>query len=218
VIGSVRPSEGQAKRAIRAATSSASSFAWNGGIFDAPFVRNLQLLRSFPERAPGSPATHAKKNRVCPVLPPGARPRKRKAHLRRTRRGVPRPATRTSIRPSSVPSSILPTFVQAGEDPLANWPLLKPYTVHIHIKDALQGSGKVVPAGEGGRSHCRDNKRRLRRRLQRILSFETALGRRGTILGLQRARTFSGWRRKRCANWRARTPFRWRHNSPLNSG
>jgi len=40
-------------------------------------------------------------------------------------------------------------FVQAGEDPLANWPLLKPYTAHIHIKDALHGSGKVVPAGEG---------------------------------------------------------------------
>jgi sugar phosphate isomerase/epimerase len=40
-------------------------------------------------------------------------------------------------------------FVQAGENPLDNWPLLKPYTVHIHIKDALMGSGKVVPAGEG---------------------------------------------------------------------
>ena len=40
-------------------------------------------------------------------------------------------------------------FVQAGEDPLANWPLLKPYTAHIHIKDALRGSGQVVPAGEG---------------------------------------------------------------------
>jgi len=40
-------------------------------------------------------------------------------------------------------------FVQAGEDPLDNWPLLKPYTAHIHIKDALRGSGKVVPAGEG---------------------------------------------------------------------
>lgn len=40
-------------------------------------------------------------------------------------------------------------FVQAGDNPLNNWPLLKPYTVHIHIKDALMGSGKVVPAGEG---------------------------------------------------------------------
>jgi sugar phosphate isomerase/epimerase len=40
-------------------------------------------------------------------------------------------------------------FVQAGEHPLDNWPALKPYTVHIHIKDALLGSGKVVPAGQG---------------------------------------------------------------------
>lgn len=40
-------------------------------------------------------------------------------------------------------------FVQAKEWPLDNWPALKPYTVHIHIKDALMSSGKVVPAGEG---------------------------------------------------------------------
>jgi 3-dehydroshikimate dehydratase len=40
-------------------------------------------------------------------------------------------------------------FVQCGEDPQNNWPLLKPYTVHIHIKDAIAGSGKVVPAGQG---------------------------------------------------------------------
>ena len=39
-------------------------------------------------------------------------------------------------------------FVQAGEDPLKNWPMLKPYTVHIHIKDAKK-DGSVVPAGEG---------------------------------------------------------------------
>ena len=40
-------------------------------------------------------------------------------------------------------------FVQVGEDPQLNWPALKPYTVHIHIKDAIAGSGKVVPAGQG---------------------------------------------------------------------
>ena len=40
-------------------------------------------------------------------------------------------------------------FVQAREDPLRNWPLLKPFTAHFHIKDARMGSGKVVPAGEG---------------------------------------------------------------------
>ncbi|MCC6424804.1 MAG: sugar phosphate isomerase/epimerase [Phycisphaerales bacterium] len=40
-------------------------------------------------------------------------------------------------------------FVVAGEDPLANWPKLKPYTVHIHIKDARMSDKKVVPAGQG---------------------------------------------------------------------
>jgi sugar phosphate isomerase/epimerase len=40
-------------------------------------------------------------------------------------------------------------FIQAGDDPLKNWPLLKPYTVHIHIKDAMFKDGKVVPAGQG---------------------------------------------------------------------
>ena len=40
-------------------------------------------------------------------------------------------------------------FVEAGEDPLDNWPLLKPYTVHIHVKDCRKSDGKMVPAGEG---------------------------------------------------------------------
>jgi sugar phosphate isomerase/epimerase len=40
-------------------------------------------------------------------------------------------------------------FVQAGEKPLNNWPSLKPFSVHIHIKDAMLADGKVVPAGEG---------------------------------------------------------------------
>jgi 3-dehydroshikimate dehydratase len=40
-------------------------------------------------------------------------------------------------------------FVQAGEKPLDNWPSLKPWSVHIHIKDALLAGGKVVPAGLG---------------------------------------------------------------------
>jgi 3-dehydroshikimate dehydratase len=40
-------------------------------------------------------------------------------------------------------------FVGAKEDPLKNWPGLKPYTVHIHIKDATMKDGKVCPAGQG---------------------------------------------------------------------
>ena len=40
-------------------------------------------------------------------------------------------------------------FVQVGDHPLDNWPSLKPFTVHIHIKDALLKGGKVVPPGQG---------------------------------------------------------------------
>ena len=40
-------------------------------------------------------------------------------------------------------------FVQCGENPADNWKLLKPYTIHIHIKDARMSDGHVVPAGEG---------------------------------------------------------------------
>ena len=40
-------------------------------------------------------------------------------------------------------------FVQAKERPIDNWPALKPYTVHIHVKDAKLADGTVVPAGHG---------------------------------------------------------------------
>jgi len=40
-------------------------------------------------------------------------------------------------------------FIQAGEKPLDNWPSLKPFTAHVHIKDAKLDGGTVVPAGEG---------------------------------------------------------------------
>ncbi len=40
-------------------------------------------------------------------------------------------------------------FVQVGDDPAKNWPMLKEYTSHIHIKDAKHGTGEVVPAGQG---------------------------------------------------------------------
>ncbi len=40
-------------------------------------------------------------------------------------------------------------FVQAGERPMSNWPILRPYVAHIHIKDAKAGTGQVVPAGQG---------------------------------------------------------------------
>jgi sugar phosphate isomerase/epimerase len=42
-------------------------------------------------------------------------------------------------------------FVQVGVDrPFdIGWPLLADYVVYVHVKDALRGTGEVVPAGEG---------------------------------------------------------------------
>lgn len=40
-------------------------------------------------------------------------------------------------------------FVQVGERPIDNWPLLKEFVTHIHIKDARLSDGGVVPPGEG---------------------------------------------------------------------
>ncbi len=40
-------------------------------------------------------------------------------------------------------------FVQAQEDTLRAYSLLKPYIAYIHVKDALLENGKVVPAGMG---------------------------------------------------------------------
>lgn len=41
-------------------------------------------------------------------------------------------------------------FVQVNERPIDNWALLKPYSAHIHVKDAKAGTQwQAVPAGEG---------------------------------------------------------------------
>ena len=40
-------------------------------------------------------------------------------------------------------------FIQAGDDNLKNWEMLKPYVAHFHIKDCKRETKKVVPAGQG---------------------------------------------------------------------
>src|SRR5208282_1119928 len=40
-------------------------------------------------------------------------------------------------------------LVQVGENPLDAWALLKPYTIHIHIKDVKAKEDRAVPAGQG---------------------------------------------------------------------
>lgn len=41
-------------------------------------------------------------------------------------------------------------FIQCNQRPYIDcWPKLRPYITYFHIKDAVLGSGKVVPAGQG---------------------------------------------------------------------
>jgi sugar phosphate isomerase/epimerase len=40
-------------------------------------------------------------------------------------------------------------FVQVGQDTLEAYELMKDYIAYIHVKDAIKGSGKVVPVGFG---------------------------------------------------------------------
>jgi 3-dehydroshikimate dehydratase len=40
-------------------------------------------------------------------------------------------------------------FVQVKQNPLEAWPSLKPYTIHIHIKDVSAKEDRAVPAGSG---------------------------------------------------------------------
>ncbi len=40
-------------------------------------------------------------------------------------------------------------FVVAKDDPWPAWQLLKPFVVHLHIKDARMADGTIVPAGQG---------------------------------------------------------------------
>lgn len=40
-------------------------------------------------------------------------------------------------------------FVHCGEDPLDNWPVLKPYVEYFHVKDCKRDNLQMVPAGQG---------------------------------------------------------------------
>jgi 3-dehydroshikimate dehydratase len=40
-------------------------------------------------------------------------------------------------------------FVQVGQETLSAWQMLKPYTIHIHIKDVIGKEDRAVPAGHG---------------------------------------------------------------------
>jgi len=40
-------------------------------------------------------------------------------------------------------------YIHCGQDPLANWPALKPYIEYFHVKDSHRATLEMVPAGQG---------------------------------------------------------------------
>ena len=81
-------------------------------------------------------------------------------------------------------------FVQAGENPLDNWPLLKPYSVHIHVKDALLANGQVVPAGQGDGQLAAIIKDAYASGYRGFLSLEPHLAAHGQFSGFSGANLF----------------------------
>ena len=68
-------------------------------------------------------------------------------------------------------------FVQAGQDTLEAYELLKDFIVYIHVKDAVRGTGAVVPAGMGD-GNVKDILDKLTRSgFDGFLSIEPHLGR-----------------------------------------
>jgi 3-dehydroshikimate dehydratase len=74
-------------------------------------------------------------------------------------------------------------FVQAGDNPLDNWPSLKPYTVHFHVKDARTATGEVVPAGQGDGRIAEILKDAYARGYRGFLSLEPHLAQAGQFGG-----------------------------------
>lgn len=74
-------------------------------------------------------------------------------------------------------------FVQAREDVLHAWELLKTYVVHIHVKDALAGEGKIVPAGQGDGKIREILQDAARMRYHGVLTLEPHLAHAGQFQG-----------------------------------
>jgi sugar phosphate isomerase/epimerase len=81
-------------------------------------------------------------------------------------------------------------FIQAGEDPLKNWLLLKPYSVHIHVKDATS-DGKVVPAGLGAGHIAEILKDAYASGYRGFLSLEPHLAAQGQLSGFSGPELFT---------------------------
>ena len=68
-------------------------------------------------------------------------------------------------------------FVQAGQDTLEAYELLRPWIAYIHVKDALAADGRVVPAGMGSGHVGEILDRLFASRFDGFLSIEPHLGR-----------------------------------------
>ena len=95
------------------------------------------------------PAADAGQGRLCEEPPRHPRPRKRARHLWRKGRPSALDLLKSINSPKLRAAFDFANFVVAGEHPLNNWPLLRPYLAHIHVKDAVMGQNKMVPAGQG---------------------------------------------------------------------
>ncbi len=81
-------------------------------------------------------------------------------------------------------------FVQIGENPLTNWPALKPFTAHIHIKDA-KADGSVVPAGHGIGHLAEILKDAYQSGYRGLLSLEPHLAAQGQLSGFSGPELFT---------------------------
>jgi sugar phosphate isomerase/epimerase len=77
-------------------------------------------------------------------------------------------------------------FVQVGQDTLEAYDLLKDFVAYIHVKDALKGSGKVVPAGFGDGNVKEILSRLFASGFKGFLSLEPHLSEFDGLGGLQR--------------------------------
>ena len=82
-------------------------------------------------------------------------------------------------------------FVLAGERPIDNWLLLKPYTVHIHVKDAVMATRKIVPAGDGDGDIAPILKDAWNGGYRGFLSLEPHLGAAGQFSGFSGPKLFA---------------------------
>lgn len=81
-------------------------------------------------------------------------------------------------------------FVEVGENPKDNWPGLKPYTVHIHVKDA-KFNGPILPAGEGDGQIGPIVADAYRSGYRGYLSLEPHLGKAGQFSGFSGPQLFT---------------------------